>query len=75
MVFSKLLTKCFKMRNYESLIRPLVTCGCETWVLKDIHEQRLKSAWMEGNEEDTRPNKNEDGRWRIRTNEEIDLLF
>jgi len=44
MVFSKLLTKCFKMRNYESLIRPLVTCGFETWILKDIHEQRLKSA-------------------------------
>jgi len=63
------------MRKYESVIRPAVTYGCETWVLKDIHEQRLKSAWMEGNEEDTQPNKNEDGRWRIRTNEEIDLLF
>jgi hypothetical protein len=59
MVFSKLPAKCFKMRNSESLIKP-VSYGYETWVLKDIHEQRLKSAWMEGNEEDTRPNK----KWR-----------
>jgi len=44
MVFSKLLTKCFKMRNYGSLIRPVVMWGCETWVLKDIHEQQLKST-------------------------------
>ena len=48
------------MCHYESLIRPVVTYGCETWVLTDIQEQRLKGAWMEGNEEDTRPNK----KWR-----------
>jgi len=44
MMFSKLLTKCFKMCHYESLIRPVVTYGCETWVLTDIQEQRLKGA-------------------------------
>jgi uncharacterized protein YutD len=51
------------MHNCESVIRPVVMYGCKTWVLKDIHEQRLKSAWMEGNEEDTQPNKK--WRWEV----------
>jgi len=59
---------------YKSLIKPVVTCGCETWVLKDIPEQQL-SVCKESNGEDIQPNKNQDGCWRIRTNEEIDLLI
>jgi hypothetical protein len=35
----KLLTRISKMRIYGSLIRPVVTYGCEAWVLEDIHEQ------------------------------------
>jgi len=42
-VFSKLLMRHSKMHIYKSLIRS-VTYGCETWLLKDIHEQQLKSV-------------------------------
>jgi hypothetical protein len=38
----KLLTESSKMRVYRSLIRPVITYGCEAWVLKDIHEQQLR---------------------------------
>jgi hypothetical protein len=27
---------------YKSLIRPLFTCGCKTWVLKDIRGHQLR---------------------------------
>jgi hypothetical protein len=37
----KLLTRS-KTRLYRSLIRSVVTYGCEAWVLEDIHEQQLR---------------------------------
>jgi hypothetical protein len=46
MMFSTLLTRSSKMYIYKILIRP-GTYGCETWVLKDIHEQQLKSVLKE----------------------------
>ena len=41
-MFSKLLTRISKMCIYKSLIRPVVTYGCESWILKDIREQQLR---------------------------------
>jgi hypothetical protein len=41
-MFSKLLKESSKIFIYKSLIRPLLTCGCETWVLKDIHGHLLR---------------------------------
>jgi hypothetical protein len=32
---SKLLTKNFKLRMYQTLVGPVVTYSCETWVLKE----------------------------------------
>ena len=32
---SKLLTKNSKLRMYKTLVRPVVTCACVTWVLKE----------------------------------------
>ena len=32
---SKLLTKNSKLRMYKTLVRPVVTYACETWVLKE----------------------------------------
>jgi hypothetical protein len=61
------------MHIYKSLIRPVLTYECETWVLKDIHEQqvfeRKVMTKIYG------PIKCQDWSWRIRTNEEIDLLI
>jgi len=38
MMFSKLLTRSFKVHIYRSLIRPVIMSGCEAWVLEDILE-------------------------------------
>jgi len=35
----------------------------------------VKGVCKESNGEDVQPNKNQDGHWKIRTNEEIDLLI
>lgn len=35
-MFSKLLKISSKMFIYKSLIRPLFTYGCKTWLLKDM---------------------------------------
>jgi hypothetical protein len=41
-MFSKLLTRSSKMHSYRSLIRSVITYGCETWVLKEVCEQQLR---------------------------------
>jgi hypothetical protein len=41
-MFSKLLKRSSKMFICRSLIRPLLSYGCKTWVLKDIHGQQLR---------------------------------
>ena len=39
---SKLLTKKSKLRMYQTLVRPVVTYACETWVLKENIKSKLK---------------------------------
>ena len=41
-MFSKVLKRSSKMFIYKSLIRPLSTYGCKTWVLKDIRGHQLR---------------------------------
>jgi hypothetical protein len=36
MMFSKLLSRSSEMRIYKRLLRPVVSYGCDTWVLKDV---------------------------------------
>jgi hypothetical protein len=38
---SKLLTKKSKLRMYQTLVRPVVTYACETWVLKENKKTKL----------------------------------
>jgi len=39
---SKLLTKNSKLRMYKTLVRPVVTYACETWVLKENIKTKLR---------------------------------
>jgi hypothetical protein len=39
---NKLLSKNSKMSVYETIIRPVVTCGSETWMMNITHEEKLK---------------------------------
>ena len=39
---SKLLTKKPKLRMYQTLVTPVVTYACETWVLKENIKTKLR---------------------------------
>ena len=39
---SKLMTKNSKLRIYKTLVRPVVTYACETWVLKENIKTKLR---------------------------------
>lgn len=59
------------MHICRSPIKPVVTHGCETWVLKDMHEKQLRVSEKKVMRKTHGPIKYQDGSWRIRTNEEI----
>jgi hypothetical protein len=57
---------------YWSIIRPIVTHACEAWVLKET----IKNILMVFERKVLRiifgPTKERDGKWRIKTNDELD---
>jgi len=54
-----------------SLIRPVVTYGCEAWTLTTRHEQYLRISERRILRKIFGPVQNEDGSWRIRMNHEL----
>ena len=63
-----------KLRMYQILVRPVVTYACETWVLKENTKLKLqvferKVRIIHG------PTKENDGTWRIKSNEELNRLI
>jgi len=58
------------LKLYNSVIRPIVTCSCETWVLKEtiINKLLVFERKIFG------PN-NESGIWRIITKQELDEII
>jgi hypothetical protein len=71
---STALKRSSKLKIYKSLIRPVVTCGCEAWTLTDrdehlrILERRILRKLFG-------PVQNEDGSWKIRMNYELKELI
>ena len=61
------ISKRAKLKLYHSVIRPIVTYSCETWILKEtiINKLLVFERKIFG------PN-NENGIWRIKTNQELD---
>jgi hypothetical protein len=59
---------------YSSIIRPTVTCACETWVLKETTKNKLMIFERKVFRKIFRPTKERDGTWRIKTNDELDKL-
>jgi len=68
LVKSKLLTKNSKLRMYKTLVRPVVTYACETWVLKENIKTKLKLFERKVLRRIYAPTKQKDGTWRIKTN-------
>ena len=63
------------MKLYWSGIRPIVVCGCETWVLKESIIQKLSVFGRKILRKIFGPTKEASGIWRIKTNKELDDLI
>ena len=72
---SRLFSKKLKMKLYWSVIRPIVTYGCETWVLKGTTKNNLMVFEKKVLRKICGPTKERDGTWRIKTNDELDKLM
>ena len=56
---------------YKTLVRPVVTYACETWVLKENIKTKLRVFERKGLRRIYGPTKEKDGTWRIKLNEEL----
>jgi hypothetical protein len=72
---SRLVSKKLKMKLYWSIIRPIVTYACETWVLTEPTKNKLMVFEREELRKIFGPTKERDGTWRIKTNDELDKLI
>ena len=68
---SKIITKRAKLKLYHSIIRPIVTYTCETWILKEPVINKLLVFERKILRKIFGPIK-EKGIWRIKTNQELD---
>jgi hypothetical protein len=64
---SKLIPKSAKLRLYNSVIKPVATYACETWVLKEYDKGKLLSFERNG------AYRENDYTWRIRRNDELQI--
>jgi len=71
---SRALTRSSKLKIYSSLIRPVVTYGCEVWKLTNQDEQHLRTFERRILKKIFGSVQNEDGSWRFRMNYELDEL-
>ena len=69
-VCPKDLNAASKLQIYKSIIRPIVTYGCETWAMTVTEQYRLLVFERSVLRKIYGPTQNNDGAWRIKTNEE-----
>ena len=63
---SRALSRSSKLKIYKSLIRPIVTYGCEAWTLTNRDEQYLRIFERRILRKVFGPVQNEGGFWRIK---------
>jgi hypothetical protein len=71
---SRLISKSAKLKLYYSWIRPIVTYSCKTWILKETIINKLLVFERKILRKIFGPN-NENGIWRIKTNQELDDII
>jgi hypothetical protein len=71
----KLLSKKSKLWMYQTIVRPVVTYACETWVLKENIETKLRVSERKVLRRIYGPTKESDGTWRIKSNDELNRLI
>jgi hypothetical protein len=74
-MISRALNISSQLKIYKSLIRPVVTSGCEAWTLTKRDEQYLRIYERRILRKIFGPVQNEDGSWRIRMNHELNQLI
>ena len=72
---NKDLNAASKLQIYKSIIRPIVTYGCETWAMAITEQNHL--LVFEGRilRKIYEPTLDNDGTWRRKTNEELEMLI
>jgi len=72
---STLASKKSKLNSYWSIIRPTVTYGCETWVLKETIKNKLMVFERKVLRRIFGPTEEREGTWRVKTNDDLDKLI
>jgi hypothetical protein len=72
---NKDLNSASKLHIYKSVIRPTVTYGCETWTMTVTEQDLLLVFERRVLKKMYGPTQNNDGTWRIKTNEELEILI
>jgi hypothetical protein len=75
MFTSKQISRKAKLKLCRTISRPIVTYACETWTLKDKIEQKLIVFERKILRKIFGPIKVSEDRWRIGTNDELDILI
>jgi len=60
---------------YQTLVRPVVTYACETWVLKENIKSKLRVFERKVLRRIYGPTKESDGTWRIKSNDKLNKLI
>jgi hypothetical protein len=72
---NKDLNAASKLQIYKSIIRPIVTYGCETWAMTVTEQNSLLVFERRVLRKNYGPTQDNDGVWRIKTNEELEKLI
>jgi hypothetical protein len=64
-----------KLQIYKSIIRPTVTYGCKTWAVTVAQQNRLLAFQRRVLRKIYGPTLDNDGTWRKKTNEKIEILI
>jgi len=64
-----------KLKIYKSIIRPTVTYGCETWAMSVTEQNRVLVFERRILRKIYGPTLDRGGTWRIKTNEELEILI
>jgi hypothetical protein len=72
---SRALNRSSKLKVYKSVIRPVVTYGCEAWTLTNRDKQHLRIFERRILRKIFGPVQNENGSWKIRMNYELNELI
>ena len=72
---SRLVSEKLKMKLFWSIIWPIATYACETWVLKKTIKNKLLVFERKVLRKILGPTKERDGTWRIKTNDELNKLI